>query len=185
MRDALASTAAWCRQLQKIVFFAACVIVLCPLGPWSVRGLQKTSSQIPITTTITDLVESSTKFGGRRVHVVASLHTDGIHRSMLLEPNCGLLEGTSKTPPPGEPQCYRGVTPVNSEKLADANSERLERALKQGDRSTMDKHVTAEFTGIFRCVPSCGSPKHLALEIERVENLKVEMKDLKPHRPTD
>jgi hypothetical protein len=31
----------------------------------------------------------------------------------------------------------------------------------------------------------CASPKYLSLEIERVENLKVEMKDLKPHRPTD
>ena len=155
------------------------------------HGQQGTDSQLlkelpdkSIEATITELVKKSTTFSGRRVRVFASFHSDGIHRSVLLEPNCGLFDATSKTPPPGQPQCYGGVAPNLSDKAErDEGSQSLHRALALGDRSTMDKHITAEFTGRFRCVPSCASPKHISLEIERVENLKVKMKDLKPHRP--
>jgi len=118
------------------------------------------------------------------VRVFASFHTDGIERSVLLEPNCGLLDGTSKTPPPGEPQCYRGLAPAESDKLeGDPTNERLDQILKQGERSTSDKHITAEFTGIFRCKPSCASTKLFVLEIERLDKLEVVMKDHRPHRP--
>lgn len=135
-----------------------------------------------IETTITALVESGAKFNGKRVRVPASFHSDGIERSVLLEPNCG-----SDVPHPGAPQCSRGVAPVDSDKAEnDPGNADLDRTLAQSGRTgTMDKHITAEFTGMFRCVPSCASPKYFSLEIERVENLKVEIKDLKPHRPTD
>jgi hypothetical protein len=157
----------------------------------SALGLQSTDSRLPqsasdksTATTITALVKKSATFTGKRVRVSASFHGDGIERSVLMEPNCGLLDATSKTPPPGEPQCYRGIVPTESDKAEnDPGNQDLDRALAQGERSTRDKHITAEFTGIFRCVPSCASPKYFTLEIERVENLKVEMKDLKPHRP--
>jgi hypothetical protein len=123
-------------------------------------------------------------FSGKRVTVLASFHSDGIHRSVLMEPNCGQLDGTSKTPPPSEPQCARGVAPNFSDKLEDdPNYVSLKRALMQGDRSTMDKHITAAYTGILRCEPSCRSPQRLALKIERVENVQVLMKDMRPHRP--
>ena len=76
------------------------------------------------------------------------------------------------------------IVPMESDNAENVpGNQDLDRALAQGERSTRDKHITAEFTGIFRCVPSCASPKYFTLEIERVENLKVEMKDLKPHRP--
>jgi len=141
----------------------------------------------PIGTTITALVESSAKFSGKRVRVFASFHADGIEHSVLMEPNCGQPNRTSKMPPQGEPQCGRGVVPVDSDKAEnDPGNAALDRALAQSPLlGTTDKYITAQFTGIFRCVPSCASPKYLSLEIERVENLKVEMKDLKPHRPTD
>lgn len=135
-------------------------------------------------TTVTALVEKSAKFSGKRVRVSASFHSDGIDFSVLMEPNCGLFDATSKTPPPGEPQCYRGIVPKESDKAEnDPGNKDLDRALAKGERSTNDKHITAKFTGVFRCVPSCVSPKYFALEFERVENLKVEMKDLRPHRP--
>ncbi len=136
----------------------------------------------PVETTVTQLIESGAKFNGKRVRIPASFHTDGIERSVLLEPNCG-----SNAPPPGAPQCSRGVAPVDSDKAdQDPGDAELNRVLAESGRAgTMDKHVTAEFTGKFRCVPSCASPKYFSLEIERVENLKVEMKDLKPHRPQD
>jgi hypothetical protein len=97
------------------------------------------------------------------------------------EPNCGLLDGTSKTPPPGQPQCIRGVVPVDSDKADnDPGSKNLDRALPQGERGTRDKHITAEFIGRFRCVPSCVSAKRFTLEIERVEKLEVLIKDMRP-----
>jgi len=65
----------------------------------------------------------------------------------------------------------------------DPGNESLDHALTQGKRGTMDKYISAAFTGVFRCVPSCASPKYFTLEIERVENLRVEIKDVKPHLP--
>lgn len=163
-------------------------LVLCQSGvqtpALSTAHPQKSAAR-PTETTITELVKSSTKFSGKLVRVFASFHTDGIER-VLMEPNCGLLDGTSKTPPPGEPQCARGVVPTDSDKAEnDPGSQSLDRALAQGERSTRDKHITAEFTGKFRCVPSCVSPKRFTLEIERVDKLEIVMKDMRPHRPAE
>jgi hypothetical protein len=137
-------------------------------------------------TTITELVKSSAKFSGKRVTVFASFHGDGIHVSVLMEPNCGRFDGTSKTPPPGGPQCYRGVVPFDSDKNeSDPGSNELDRAMGKGLRGTEDKYITAEFTGVFRCVPSCTAAKWFKLELERVDKLEVAMKDMRPHRPTE
>ena len=136
----------------------------------------------PVETTVTDLVTSSMKFSGRRVSIYASYHSDGIDRDVLMEPNCGRFSGTSKAVPSGEPQCARGIVPVDKTEN-DPGMEDLFRASRQGDRSTSDKHITGAFTGIFRCVPSCKSPQYFTLEIERVKNLRVEKKDLRPHKP--
>jgi len=169
---------------RKIVLSVACVIGPRCLAHPSTANPQKPSPGQPLETTITDLIKSSAKFSGKHVRVFASFHTDGIERSVLLEPNCGLLDGTSKTPAPGGPQCYRGLAPAESDKLeGDPNNERLDQILKQDERSTRDKHITAEFTGIFHCKPSCASPKLFVLEIERLDKLEVVMKDLRPHRP--
>jgi hypothetical protein len=160
----------------------ACLVVLTfHLNPRALAFAQQTSVK-PLETTITELVASSRKFSGKRVHVRASYHSDGRENDVLMEPNCG----TSKTNPPGESQCGRGVVPFDAQEAeSDPGSHALDRALAQGERGTMDKYITAEFTGRFRCVPSCARAKWFKLEIERVENLQVEMKDLKPHRPTD
>jgi hypothetical protein len=157
----------------------------------SVRGPQSTNPRLPrsasdhpTATTVTTLVNTSAVFNRKRVRVSASFHSDGIERSLLLEPNCGLYDATSKTPPPGQPQCQRGIVPTESDKAEnDPGNQELDRALAAGARGTSDKHVIAEFSGIFRCVPSCTFPKYFTLEIERVENVKVETKNLKPHRP--
>ena len=138
------------------------------------------SARKPVETTITQLVESGAKFNGKLVRVSASYHS-GRHVTLLLEPNCGLLDGTSKTPPLGEPQCNKGVIPVESDNAEnDPGNADLYRALAQNPLlGTRDKYITAEFTGTFRCVPSCAHSKWFELKFDRVENLKVEMKDLK------
>ncbi len=158
------------------------------IGPCSALELAaypQASTRKPVETTITQLVESGAKFNGKLVRVSASFHS-GRHVTLLLEPNCGLLDGTSKTPL-GEPQCNKGVIPVESDNAEnDPGNADLYRALEQNPLlGTMDKHITAEFTGKFRCVPSCAHSKSFELKFDRVENLKVEIKDLKPHRPTD
>ncbi len=176
----------------------ALVVVLSLLGIKLVLGqsgvqtpaLSTTHPQKPTArsaeTTIAELVKWSAKFSGKRVTVFASFHADGIHESVLMEPNCGRFDGTSKTPPPGQPQCYRGVVPFDSDKNEnDPGSNELDRAMEKGLRGTEDKYITAEFTGIFRCVPSCAAAKWFKLELERVDKLEVAMKDMRPHRPTE
>jgi hypothetical protein len=146
----------------------------------SVLGQQRTGDpDKSVETRITALVTKSATFDGKRVRVFASFHTDGFERSVLMEPNCGQPGAAAN-----ERQCRRGVVPMESDKAEkDPGNHSLDRALAQGNRSTMDKHITAAFIGIFRCDPSCASPRQLTLEIERVENLRVEMKDLEPHPP--
>jgi len=89
----------------------------------SALGLQGSESRPPqnasdksTATTITALVRKSAMFNGKRVTVIASLHSDGIHTIALMEPNCGRFDGTSKTPPPGQPQCFRGVVQWDTDK---------------------------------------------------------------------
>ena len=172
------------KPISFSVLLCAVVVAASALRQSTDSRLPRNASDKSIETTITALVKKSAIFSGKPVRVVASFHSDGIERSVLLEPNCGLFDATSKTSPPGQPQCYRGVAPTESGKgEIDRGNQDLDRVLAQGERSTRDKHITAEFTGVFRCVPSCASPKYFTLEIERVENLKVEMRDLKPHRP--
>lgn len=171
-------------RLRRSVLSLACLTELC--SATELAAVPQATPLKPVETTITQLIESGAKFNRKRVRVSASFHSDGIEFTLLREPNCG-LPSTSKAPPQREPQCNRGVVPVDSDKAEnDPGNVDLDQVLRQSGRSgTMDKHITAEFIGTFRCVPSCSSPKRLTLEIERVENLKVEMKDLRPHRPTN
>ena len=173
------------RRIQFSLFCFAVLGLCFPLIRASADP--QTPTPNPLGTNITSLVETSAKFNDKRVRVFASFHSDGIEHSVLMEPNCGQLHRTSTTPPQMEPQCGRGVVPVDSDKAEkDPGNAALDRVLAQNPlRGTLDKYITAEFTGIFRCVPSCASPKYFSLEIEHVENLKVEMKNLNPHRPTE
>jgi hypothetical protein len=171
--------------LRRSALSLVCLIEVCCSR--ELAADRRAAARKPVETTITQLIESGAKFNDKRVRVSASFHSDGRKLTLLREPNCGRPNGATKTPPQGEPQCNRGVVPVDSDKAEnDPGNADLDRALAQSPLlGTMDKYITAEFTGKFRCVPSCASPKYFSLEIERVENLKVEMKDLKPHRPSD
>ena len=141
--------------------------------------IQLGASDKIVETTVTALIMNSAKFHGKHVKVSASFHTDGIERSVLMEPNCR-VPGTHDA---NRPQCRRGIVPMDSDKAEDdPGDQSLDRVLAERN-GAMDKHITAAFTGIFRCVPSCASPKWFTLKIERVENLKVERKDTNP-QPT-
>jgi hypothetical protein len=172
-------------RLGRTALSLACLIRLC--FALKLAADPQAPAQKAIETTITQLTESSAKFDHKRVRVSASFHSDGIERAVLMEPNCGRPTVTSETHPRGESQCSRGIVPVDSDKAEnDPGNADLDRTLAQNPLlGTRDNYITAEFTGIFRCVPSCASPKYFRLEIEHVENLKVAMKDLKPHRPAN
>ena len=174
-------------NFQSIAFASSFLFLLGPYLATLPQALDANArSAQRLETTITAIVESPGKFSGKRVHVFASFHTDGLHWSVLKEPDCGLADGTSKTPPPNQPPCARGVVAVPSTNASDDNGDHaLDQALAKGARGTSDKHITAEFTGKFRCLPSCTSPDRLNLEIERTENVSVEMKDINPHRPAN
>src|SRR5947208_1910205 len=94
------------------------LLCLATLGLWipipNLSADPQTRSAMPSRTTISALVKSSAKFNGKRVRIFASLHTDGLEHSVLMEPNCGQLNRTSGTSPEREPQCGRGVVPVDS-----------------------------------------------------------------------
>src|SRR6266404_1850024 len=142
-----------CRQRLRV---GAIVVVLPLLGINSVSGQSGVQTPALSTahpqkagarsakTTITELVQSSAKFNGKRVTVFASFHGDGMHISVLMEPNCGRFDGTSKTPPAGGSQCYRGVVPLDSDKNeSDPGSNELDRVMGKGLRGTEDKYITA------------------------------------------
>ena len=169
--------------LEPIALLLPCLIQL--LFTSELAADPQVPARKPVDATITQLTESGAKFNGKLVRVSASFHS-GRHVTLLLEPNCGLLDGTSKTPPHGEPQCGKGVKPVESDKAEnDPGNADLYRALEQNPLlGTMDKYITADFTGTFRCVPSCAHAKRFELKFDRIENLKVKMIDLNPHRPT-
>src|ERR1700736_3370427 len=99
-------------RLTRSALLLACLVELC--FALELAANPQASTQKPVETTITQLVESGAKFNGKLVRVSASFHS-GRHATLLLEPNCGLLDGTSKTPPLGGPQCNKGVIPVESD----------------------------------------------------------------------
>jgi hypothetical protein len=171
-------------QPKKIVCLLPFAIGLICLVPRLAASPQSASQKV-IDTTLGELITKSARFSGKRVQLTASFQSDGIERSVLLEPNCG-LSATPKQTTSIEPQCQRGIVPRIPNEVEDhSDMQALDRVLGQGERGTRDKHVTAVFTGRFLCKPSCASPRRLILEIERVDHLEVVMRDLKPHRPTE
>lgn len=116
------------------VLLCAFVVSLSALGQQRTDCRPQSASDKPIETTISALVKKNAIFSGKRVRVSASFHSDGIERSVLMEPNCGPLDATSKTPPPGEPQCYRGIVPTESDKAEnDPGNQDLDRALPRAN----------------------------------------------------
>jgi len=79
---------------RRTALSLACLIAVY-FAPASAADPQA-STRKPLETTITQLVESGAKFNGKLVRVCASYHS-GRHVTLLLERNCGLLDGTSKT----------------------------------------------------------------------------------------
>jgi hypothetical protein len=149
-----------------------------------IASARQTISREPVDTTVTKLARKSATFNGKLVRVAASFDSDGIEHSFLLEPNCGLA-GTTMQPPTVKPECDLAISPwIPDEVENNSDIQALDRALNEGSRGTIYKHVSAVFTGKFICKPSCASAKGRILEIQKVDKLEVLPKDFKPHHPT-
>ena len=84
-------------------------ILCCSVGVlWTLRSIANPQAGVcrgSVDSTVTELYERSGHFKGKRVRVRAAFESDGIERSLLLEPDCD-LEGTGIRPP----QSSRDVT---------------------------------------------------------------------------
>jgi hypothetical protein len=119
-----------------------------------------------VNTTICEIVEDPLRFVGKRVRFSARFESDGIERSVLIDSNCS-----------------RGIEPfVPDEVEQDSDIKAFDRALGQGMRATIDKHIVATFTGRF-VVRDSDLGLRFVLNIEQVDDLKVTQVDLKPHLP--
>jgi hypothetical protein len=92
--------------------------------------------ETPVSATVCSIVAAPASFNGKVVHVRASIQSDGMHSSRLTDASC------------------RGMSIPITWEAAD-RSERL-RALidtlfsKAEHPGTLDKEITASFTGVFR-----------------------------------
>ena len=127
---------------------------------------EQTQTSRTINTTICEIVDDPLRFVGKRVRFSARFDSDGIERSVLIDSNCG-----------------RGIEPFVLDEVEEhSDIKAFDRALGQGMRATIDKHIVATFTGRF-VVRDSDLGLRFVLNIEQVDDLKVTRVDLKPHVP--
>jgi hypothetical protein len=127
---------------------------------------QAEQSSKAINATVCEVVEDALRFVGKRVRFSAKFQSDGIEHTVLKDPNCS-----------------RGIEPLVPDEVEQhPDIQALDRALGQGMRGTMDKHIVATFTGRF-VVRDSHSGLRFVLNIERVDDFKVTQVDLRPHVP--
>jgi len=127
---------------------------------------EQTRSSEAIKTTVCEVVKDPLRFVGKKVRFSAKFESDGIERSVLVSR-----------------YCPRGIVPLVPDEVENhPDIEALDRALDQGMRSTIDKHIDAIFTGRFALRDSDLGLQYV-LNIERIDGLKVTTIDLKPHLP--
>jgi hypothetical protein len=117
---------------------------------------------------VCEIISNTQKFDGKMVRFPAKFQSDGRHGSVLTESKCG-----------------RGIVPFVPDGIEHhPDIEALDDALDQGMRgTTMDKRIVAAFTGKFIVKKDRSSRPLFTLEISKIENMQVEMVDLKPHLP--
>jgi hypothetical protein len=125
----------------------------------------------PIDTTISEILARSESFSGKRVRIRARFESDGLERSVLVEPQCAILHDTKRRPPI-DPQCKLGIAPYDADGVEDhPDIKAFDRALDRGGQGTLDKRIVATFTGRFICRPTCSAIGGRILEIDTVSDL--------------
>lgn len=92
------------------------------------------SPAMPIDATVCEIIDRPEKYDGKLVRFKADFESDGIEHSVLVDPACK----------------DHGVVPYDGPQLAPAEKAELERAIYTGRPGTLDKHISATFTGTFR-----------------------------------
>jgi hypothetical protein len=107
----------------------------------------------PISSTLCEVLAHPQNFDGKRVQFRASFISDGREHSILTFPGCKL-----------------GIIPfISDEREHHSDIEAFNAAWRTGERGTLDKKITAVFTGRFRNVP----PSRRELEIDAITELQV------------
>jgi hypothetical protein len=151
---------------RKIITFVSIAGAYC-IAPSLRAQTKQTPVPNPIDTTVCEVVGDSQRFDGKKVRFFARFQSDGIERSVLTDSKCA-----------------RGIIPFVPDEVENHRDiQAFDRALEQGIRGTRDKHVVATFTGRFVRQAKPSSNPRFILQIERIDNLKVIMINLKPHVP--
>jgi hypothetical protein len=128
--------------------------------------LQSHAEIAALPTSICEVQAHPEKFVGKRISVQASVLSDGVERTLLVEDR--------------EHACQGGIVPISDPKRpqSQAAGDQLSKAIFTGRPGTIDKKITALFTGVI----SMGDPdafmlapgrKIPLLTIESVENIHV------------
>jgi hypothetical protein len=98
-------------------------------------------------TSICEIREHPEKFVGKRIAVQAGVLSDGIERTVLVENR--------------ENACQGGIVPISDPKLPQSKAamNKLRKAIFTGRPGTIDKKITALFTGVI----SLGDPEDFML----------------------
>jgi hypothetical protein len=123
--------------------------------------------QAPVSaTTVCEITQHPERFIGQRVSLDASVESDGIERSVLVDDR--------------DKKCKRGLVPTTdpNSKKSEAANELLIQAIFNGHPGTIDKKITGHFVGVvsmrkpedFMMAPGT---QVIVLTVESIKNLQV------------
>lgn len=123
----------------------------------------------PTDTTLCAIVANPARFDGKDVRFIADFRSDGVHTSLLVDPSCPDV----------------GIAPFESSSLPTAEKEHFDRAIYSGAAGTLDKHISAVFSGRYqwdaahpeRQSPLITGPRH-SIVIAHVERVVLTRRDM-------
>jgi uncharacterized protein len=129
----------------------------------------------PTDTTVSQIIAKSESFSGKQVRIRARFESDGLERSVLVEPQCTILEDTEHNAQV-DLKCKGGIVPYYLDGVEEnADIKAFNRAFERGRPGTRDKRIVATFTGRFSCKPTCSAIGGRILEIASISELDATM----------
>jgi hypothetical protein len=127
-------------------------LLLLMLASHASFGQPKAVDRKPVETTLCDVVTHSVRFAAKLVRFHASLLSDGLEHAVLVDHRCEL-----------------GIIPhIPDEFKSRPDIQAFERAVDSGRPGTLDKRVSATFTGTF-----VRNGQKRILEVEVIANVKI------------
>jgi hypothetical protein len=125
--------------------------------PAHAQGKEELASE-PIQTNLCDVVANSAHFSGKRVRFRATVLSDGLEHTVLVDP-----------------KCKGGIVPVTTDQSKDRpDVKALDRAVAKGKQGTDGKRITAVFTGLFKYDEGASRQRaSRVVELEKITNLRI------------